>query len=45
MRSAGPDEPNERVERSVVEADAAAAGLRVLAQENLQYQYLMVLAP
>jgi ubiquinone/menaquinone biosynthesis C-methylase UbiE len=41
----GPDEPNERVERSVVEADAAAAGLRVLAQENLQYQYLMVLAP
>jgi SAM-dependent methyltransferase len=41
----GPDEPNERVERSVVEADAAAAGLRVLAQENLPYQYLMVLAP
>jgi ubiquinone/menaquinone biosynthesis C-methylase UbiE len=41
----GPDEPNERIERSVVEADAAAAGLRVLAQENLQYQYLLVLAP
>ena len=41
----GPDDTNERVERSVVEADAAAAGLRVLAQENLQYQYLLVLAP
>ena len=41
----GPDESNERVERSVVEADAAAAGLRVLKQENLQYQYLLVLAP
>lgn len=41
----GPDEPNERVERSVVEADAKAAGLRVLAHENLQYQYLLVLAP
>ena len=41
----GPDETNERVERSVVEADAAAAGLRVVASENLQYQYLLVLAP
>ena len=41
----GPDEPNDRVERSVVEADAAAAGLRVLAEETLQYQYLLVLAP
>ena len=41
----GPDESNERVERSVVEADAAAAGLRVLASENLPYQYLLVLAP
>ena len=41
----GPDEANERVERSVVEADAAAAGLRVLASENLPYQYLLVLAP
>ena len=41
----GPDESNERVERSVVEADAAAAGLRVIARENLQYQYLLVLAP
>ena len=41
----GPDESNERVERSVVEADAAAAGLRVLADENLPYQYLLVLAP
>jgi SAM-dependent methyltransferase len=38
-------EPNERVERSVVEADAKAAGLRVLAVENLRYQYLLVLAP
>jgi ubiquinone/menaquinone biosynthesis C-methylase UbiE len=41
----GPDQANERVERSVVEADAAAAGLRVVASENLQYQYLLVLAP
>jgi ubiquinone/menaquinone biosynthesis C-methylase UbiE len=38
-------EPNERVERAVVEADAAAAGLRVLSSENLPYQYLLVLAP
>jgi negative regulator of sigma E activity len=29
----------------VVEADAAAAGLRVLASDNLRYQYLLVLAP
>lgn len=41
----GPDEANERVERSAVEADAAAAGLRVLADEDLRYQYLLVLAP
>ena len=41
----GPEKPNERVERSVVEADAAAAGLRVLASDNLRYQYLLVLAP
>ena len=41
----GPEQLNERVERSVVEADAAAAGLRVLASENLRYQYLLVLAP
>ena len=41
----GPEALNERVERSVVEADAAAAGLRVLASENLRYQYLLVLAP
>jgi ubiquinone/menaquinone biosynthesis C-methylase UbiE len=41
----GPDEPNERVERSVVEADAKAAGLRVVGEENLRYQYLLVLAP
>ena len=39
----GPD-PSERVERSVIEADAAAAGLRVLASENLTYQYLLILA-
>jgi SAM-dependent methyltransferase len=38
-------EPNERVERAVVEADAAAAGLRILSSENLLYQYLLVLAP
>jgi predicted methyltransferase len=38
-------EPNERVERAAVEADAAAAGLRVLSSENLPYQYLLVLAP
>jgi ubiquinone/menaquinone biosynthesis C-methylase UbiE len=38
-------EPNERVERSIVEADAAAAKLRVVGSENLPYQYLMVLAP
>ena len=38
-------EPNERVERSVVEADAKAAGLRVVGEENLRYQYLLVLAP
>ena len=41
----GPDDPNERVERSVVEADAKAAGLRVVGEENLRYQYLLVLAP
>ncbi|HLG57406.1 MAG TPA: class I SAM-dependent methyltransferase [Vicinamibacterales bacterium] len=44
--SGGPGpEPNERVDRSLVEADAAAAGLRILSSENLQYQYLLVLAP
>jgi ubiquinone/menaquinone biosynthesis C-methylase UbiE len=41
----GPDDPNERVERAAVEADAAAAGLKVIASENLPYQYLLVLAP
>src|SRR6185295_19666390 len=40
----GPDEPNEHVPQSVVEADAAAAGLRVLAHEDLPYQYLLVLS-
>jgi ubiquinone/menaquinone biosynthesis C-methylase UbiE len=40
-----PGEPNERVERAVVEADAAAAGLKVIASEKLPYQYLLVLAP
>jgi arsenite methyltransferase len=38
-------EPQERVERGVVEADAAAAGLRVVGSDNLRYQYLLVLAP
>lgn len=38
-------EPNERIDRSSVEADVAAARLRVLASENLRYQYLLVLAP
>ena len=37
-------EPNERVAQSVVEADAAAAGLKVLAHEELPYQYLLVLS-
>ena len=32
-----------RVERAAVEADARAAGLRVLARENLPFQYLLVL--
>jgi SAM-dependent methyltransferase len=35
--------PAERVERATVEADARAAGLRVLGHENLPYQYLLVL--
>ena len=37
--------PNEgvRVESAAVEADAKAAGLRVLARENLPFQYLIVL--
>jgi arsenite methyltransferase len=39
----GPD-PNERVAQSVVEADAATAGLKVLDYEDLPYQYLLVLA-
>jgi predicted methyltransferase len=39
----GPD-PNERVAPSVVEADAAAAGLKVIAHEDLRYQYLLVLS-
>jgi len=34
-----------RVPRGSVEADARAANLRVVAQENLPYQYLLVLAP
>jgi cyclopropane fatty-acyl-phospholipid synthase-like methyltransferase len=32
-----------RVDSSVVEADARAAGLRVLSRENLPFQYLLVL--
>jgi ubiquinone/menaquinone biosynthesis C-methylase UbiE len=39
----GPD-PNERVAQSLVEADAAAAGLKVLDHEDLPYQYLLVLS-
>jgi len=41
----GPAPPfeGERVEMSVVENAAMAAGLRVLARENLPYQYLLVL--
>ena len=39
----GPD-PNERVAQSVVEGDAAAAGLKVIAREDLPYQYLLVLS-
>ncbi len=39
----GPD-ASERVAQSVVEADAAAAGLKVLDHEDLPYQYLLVLA-
>ena len=37
--------PNEgvRVDSATVEADARAAGLRVLARENLPFQYLLVL--
>lgn len=35
--------PAVRVDRASVEADARAAGLRVLAHENLPYQYLLVL--
>jgi hypothetical protein len=38
----GPDEG--RVDSASVEADALAAGLRVVARENLPYQYLLVLA-
>jgi ubiquinone/menaquinone biosynthesis C-methylase UbiE len=33
-----------RVDSTAVEADAKAAGLRVLARQTLQYQYLLVLA-
>jgi SAM-dependent methyltransferase len=36
-------EPQERVESALVEDDARAAGLRVLARANLPYQYLLVL--
>lgn len=35
--------PAVRVERATVEADATAAGLRVLSYHNLPYQYLLVL--
>ena len=41
----GPVPPGEgeRVDRTIVEADARAAGLRVLGREELPYQYLLVL--
>lgn len=39
----GPD-TNERVAQSVVETDAAAAGLKVIEHEDLPYQYLLVLS-
>ena len=39
----GPGPDDLRVARSVVEADARAAGLRVSATEDLPYQYLLVL--
>jgi predicted methyltransferase len=39
----GPDS-NERVAQSVVETDAAAAGLKVIDHEDLPYQYLLVLS-
>jgi len=35
--------PAVRVERATVEADATAAGLQIVAHENLPYQYLLVL--
>ena len=40
----GPDDPNEHIPQPVVEADAAAAGLKVLDHEDLPYQYLLVLS-
>ena len=42
----GPVPPDEgvRVESASVEADARSAGLRLLANENLPYQYLLVLS-
>jgi predicted methyltransferase len=36
-------EPEVRIESAVVEEKAREAGLRVLARENLPYQYLLVL--
>jgi ubiquinone/menaquinone biosynthesis C-methylase UbiE len=36
-------EPERRMEQSVVEAGAVAAGLKVLARESLPYQYLLIL--
>ncbi len=35
--------PAVRIERATVEADARAAGLRIIAHESLPYQYLLVL--
>jgi SAM-dependent methyltransferase len=39
-----PGEPPTRVAQSVVEGDAAAAGLKVIDHEDLPYQYLLVLS-
>jgi hypothetical protein len=35
--------PDIRIDSQAVEADASAAGLRVLARQDLPYQYLLVL--
>jgi ubiquinone/menaquinone biosynthesis C-methylase UbiE len=40
----GPGPDDGRVDMTTAEADIKAAGLRVLARENLPYQYLLVLS-